>query len=112
MNIGSIWGVISKSGRSIYSATKHGLHGITTTLALELAPYDVLVNTVAPGQTMTELTRKNNTDKEIERMKQDIPVRRLAQPEEIAKVVFFLGNENNTYVTGQQIVVDGGLTIK
>ncbi len=112
VNIGSIWGCISKPGRSIYSATKHGIHGITMTLALELASYGILVNTVAPGQTRTELTIKNNSAEEIEKMQKDIPVGRLAEPKEIAEVVFALGNEKNTYITGQQIVVDGGLTIK
>ncbi len=112
VNIGSIWGAITKAGRSIYSATKHGIHGITMTLALELAPFGILVNTVAPGQTMTDLTRKNNSEDAIKRMEQDIPLGRLATPEEIAKVVFFLGNEGNTYITGQQILVDGGLTIQ
>ena len=112
VNIGSIWGSITKAGRSIYSATKHGIHGITMTLALELAPFGILVNTVAPGQTMTDLTRKNNSEDAIKRMEKDIPLGRLARPEEIAKVVFFLGNEGNTYITGQQILVDGGLTIQ
>lgn len=112
VNIGSIWGVISKPGRSIYSATKHGIHGISKTLALELAPYGILVNTVAPGQTMTELTVRNNPGDAIKKMEEEIPVGRLAQPEEIAKVVFWLGSEENTYITGQQVVVDGGLTIK
>lgn len=112
VNIGSIWGVISKPGRSIYSATKHGIHGITKTLALELAPYGILVNTVAPGQTMTELTVRNNPGDAIKKMADDIPLGRLAQPAEIAKVVFWLGSEANTYITGQQIVADGGLTIK
>ena len=112
VNIGSIWGAITKAGRSIYSATKHGIHGTTMTLALELAPFGILVNTVAPGQTMTDLTRKNNSEDAIKRMEQDIPLGRLATPEEIAKVVFFLGNEGNTYITGQQILVDGGLTIQ
>lgn len=112
VNVGSIWGVISKPGRSIYSATKHGLHGITMTLALELAPYGILVNTVAPGQTLTDLTRKNNPPDVIRQMEKDIPLGRLARPEEIAEVIYSLGNERNTYITGQQIVVDGGLTIK
>ena len=112
VNIGSIWGTITKPGRSIYSATKHGIHGITATLAVELAPYNILVNTVAPGQTFTELTIKNNTQDEIEQMEKDIPLGRLAKPEEIAKVVFFFGNETNTYATGQEIIVDGGLTIR
>lgn len=112
VNIGSIWGVIAKPGRSIYSATKHGIHGITSTLAAELAPYNILVNTVAPGQTLTELTLKNNSPEDICKMEKDIPLGRLAKPEEIAQAVFFLGNERNTYITGQQITVDGGLTIQ
>lgn len=112
VNIGSIWGVIAKPGRSIYSVTKHGIHGITCTLALELAPYNILVNTVAPGQTLTELTLHNNSPEDIQKMEKNIPVGRLASPDEIARLVFFLGNEENTYITGQQIVIDGGLTIE
>ena len=60
VNIGSVWAVVSKPGRAIYSATKNGLHGITNTLALELAPHNILVNTVCPGFVLTELTLKNN----------------------------------------------------
>lgn len=112
VNIGSIWGVISKPGRTGYSMTKHGIHGLTKNLAVELAHHNILVNTVAPGQTLTELTIKNNSPEAMEQMKKDIPIGRLAEPEEIAKAVFWLGNEENTYITGQQIVVDGGLTIK
>ena len=112
VNIGSIWGVISKPGRGVYSATKHGLHGITNTLALEAAPFHILVNTVCPGQTMTELTLKNNSPEEIRQMEREIPLGRLARPEEIADVVYFLGSEQNTYITGQQIIVDGGLTVQ
>lgn len=112
VNIGSIWGIISKPGRGVYSVTKHGLQGITNTLALEVAPYNILVNTVCPGQTMTELTYSNNSLEDIWKMEREIPVGRLAKPEEIANVVFFLGSENNTYITGQQIVVDGGLSVQ
>lgn len=112
VNIGSIWGGIGKPGRSVYSATKHGIHGITSTLAVELAPYNILVNTVAPGQTLTELTLRNNSHEEIRQMEKDIPLGRLAQPEEVARLVLFVGNEENTYITGQQIFIDGGLTIK
>lgn len=112
VNIGSIWGVISKPGRVGYSMTKHGIHGITKTLAVELAKDGILVNTVAPGQTLTELTKKNNSKEEIRLMEKTIPVGRLADPAEIAQAVFFLGNEKNTYITGQELVVDGGLTIQ
>ncbi len=111
VNVGSIWGVISKPGRTGYSITKHGIHGLTKTLALELARNGILVNTVAPGQTMTDLTRKNNPPEAIRQMEADIPLGRLADPAEIARAVFFLGSEDNTYITGQELIADGGLSI-
>lgn len=112
VNIGSIWAVVSKAGRCVYSATKNGIHGVTNTLAIELAPYNILVNTVCPGFTLTELTRKNNTPEQIAEISKDIPLGRMAEPEEMAEVVFFLASEANTYLTGQKITVDGGFTEK
>ena len=112
VNIGSIWAKVSKVGRGMYSAAKNGVHGITNALALELAPYNVLVNTVCPGFTLTELTKQNNTDEQIKEISSMIPLHRMAQPEEIAEFVFFLGSERNTYITGQKILIDGGYTIQ
>ena len=112
VNIGSIWAVVSKSGRGIYSATKNAMHGITNTLALELADHNILVNTVCPGFTLTELTVKNNDTESINKICNDIPLGRMALPEEIAEFVFFLVSEKNTYITGQKITIDGGYTIK
>lgn len=112
INIASIWAVVSKDGRCVYSATKNGIHGVTATLSVELAPYNILVNTVCPGFTMTDLTKKNNSPEAIAQITKDIPIGRMAEPNEIAEVVFFLGNETNTYLTGQKIVVDGGFTGK
>jgi len=112
INIASIWAVVSKPGRCVYSATKNGVHGVTNTLALELAPFNILVNTVCPGFTLTELTKKNNSQEEIEKISADIPLKRMAEPQEIADVVFFLGNEKNTYLTGQKIIVVGGFSSK
>lgn len=112
VNIGSIWAVVSKGGRCVYSATKNGIHGVTNTLAVELAPDNILVNTVCPGFTLTELTKKNNTDEEIKTISSDIPIGRMAEPEEIAEVVYFLCSEKNTYLTGQKITVDGGFSEK
>lgn len=111
VNISSIWGIVSKRGRTVYSATKHGIHGITKTLAVELAEYNILINTVAPGFTLTELTSKNNSPEQIADVSNDIPLKRMAQPSEIAKAVCWLV-ENNTYITGQLIAVDGGFTSK
>lgn len=112
VNIGSIWGIVSKRGRVVYSMTKHGIHGITKTLAVELAEYNILVNTVCPGFTLTELTYKNNTAEQIKRIEQDIPIGRMAQPDEIADAIAYLADERNTYLTGQLIAVDGGFTSK
>lgn len=112
VNIGSIWGTVSKPGRVVYSATKSGIHGVTKTLAIELAPWNILVNTVSPGYTLTDLTIKNNSESQLATIRENIPLGRLADPDEIAKVVFFIGNENNTYITGQEILVDGGFSVQ
>lgn len=112
VNIGSIWSVVSKRGRTIYSVTKHGIHGLTKTLAVELAEHNILINTVCPGFTLTELTRKNNTQEQIDEISKEIPLGRMANPEEIASVVCYLVSERNTYLTGQLIAVDGGYTSK
>ena len=90
------------------SATKNGIHGVTNTLAVELAKYNILVNTVCPGFTLTELTKKNNTAEEIKKISDEIPMGRMAEPKEIAQVVYFLCSDDNTYLTGQKITVDGG----
>ncbi len=112
VNIGSIWAVVSKEKRSIYSATKNGLHGITNALAIELAPYNILVNTICPGFTMTELTKKNNSPEQIEIISKEIPLGRMAQPVEMAEMIYFFGSVYNTYVTGQKIIVDGGYSVR
>ena len=112
VNIGSIWAVVSKPCRLLYSAAKNGIHGVTNTLAVELARDGILVNTVCPGFTATELTRSTNTPAQIAVIEQEIPMGRMAQPPEIAGVVYFLCSEENTYLTGQKITVDGGFTVR
>jgi 3-oxoacyl-[acyl-carrier protein] reductase len=108
VNISSIWGAITKPRRVTYSMTKSGINGLTRTLAVELAPYNVLVNAVAPGYVNTDLTKQNNSPVEIEKIRNSIPLGRLAEPGEIAEVVAFLSSARNTYITGQVIVTDGG----
>ena len=110
VNIGSIFGIVSKAKRAAYSATKWGLIGFTKAVALDLAPHNILVNAVSPGFVNTELTRKILGDKEIKEITETIPQQRLASVVEIAKTVVFLGSEHNTYITGQNIIVDGGFT--
>ena len=75
-----------------------------------VAPYNVLVNAIAPGFVNTEMTRRNNTREQIEAIEKNIPAGRLAEPEEIAEATAFLASEKNSYITGQTILVDGGFT--
>lgn len=110
VNVGSIWAVVSKAGRCTYAASKNGIHGVTNTLAVELAPYHILVNTVCPGFTLTDLTYQNNTAEQIADITKDIPLGRMAEPWEIAELIYFVGSEANTYMTGQKITIDGGFT--
>lgn len=108
INIGSVWGSITKPGRVTYTITKSGLEGLTRSLAIELAPYNILVNCVAPGYVNTEMTRKNNSLPQLGKIRSAIPLKRLCEPVEIAEVVLFLASEKNSYITGQTIIVDGG----
>lgn len=108
VNIGSIWGVASKEHRTLYSATKFALNGITKSLSKELGIHNILINTVAPGYVNTEMTLKNVSEKEQNHIKSSIPLKRFAEPIEIAELVHFLLSEKNTYITGQTIIADGG----
>lgn len=110
VNISSIWSTITKPRRLPYTTSKSALNGLTRAIAIEFAPYNVIVNAVAPGYVDTELTRQNNSPEEIDIIRQSIPVRRLAEPSEIAEVVEFLCSTRNTYICGQVIFVDGGYT--
>ena len=108
VNVGSIWGVIGKPKRSVYSLTKFGIHGLTVGSAVELASQGILINTVSPGFVMTDLTRANLNEREITTLSGQVPIARFAEPEEIATVVLFLASPLNTYVTAQNVVADGG----
>ncbi|MFA4905573.1 MAG: SDR family oxidoreductase [Candidatus Margulisiibacteriota bacterium] len=112
LNISSIAGIVSKSTSSAYSASKSGLIGLTRASALELAPYNVLVNALCPGTTMTDMTKESLSKEQIESIELGVPLGRLARPEEIARFALFLCSDMNTYITGQTIVVDGGTIIK
>lgn len=110
VNVSSIWGFVSKEGRLGYAAAKTGIIGATRTMALELGRDNVLVNAVAPGFVNTELTKQNNTLDQIAEIESKLPLGRMAEPEEIAKFVYFLASDENTFITGQTILIDGGYT--
>jgi len=110
VNIASIFSKISKEKRSAYTATKFGINGLTVGASNDLASYNILVNTVSPGFVLTDLTKKNLTETEMECLSNQIPAKRLAQTSDISNVVIFLLSDLNQYLTGQNIVVDGGFT--
>lgn len=109
--ISSLYGFTARKGRIPYVISKHGLMGSVKTLAIELAPYNVLVNAVSPGYVNTKMTSKNNDSETIKKLVQGIPLGRMGSPEEIAKVVSFLVGNSNTYISGQDIIIDGGYSI-
>lgn len=110
--ISSLYSVVSRENRIAYSSSKSALLGLTRTLALELAPYNILVNSVAPGYVFTEMTQKNLSEKEIEDIKSSIPTGRFQNVREIADAVCFLTSDNNLSITGQQLIVDGGFVCR
>lgn len=110
VNIASIWSVVTRPGRSVYTLSKNALVGLTKTLAVEWASHNIMVNAVSPGFTLTELTRTTNTVEQLESIEKIIPAKRMAEPIEIARVVAFICSDFNTYLTGQNITIDGGFT--
>jgi len=111
VNIASIWGDKTISKRLSYTTSKSALIGMTKTLAVELAKYNIQVNTVSPGFTNTKLTNGILSKKQIKELVSNVPMGRMADPAEIARIVMFLCSNQNTYITGQNIIVDGGFSI-
>jgi 3-oxoacyl-[acyl-carrier protein] reductase len=110
VNIASIWSVVSRPGRGSYSASKFALDGLTAALAAEVAADGVLVNCVSPGFVDTELTRSVLGEDGVAQLVSEVPAGRLAQPDEIAALVAWLAGPENTFVSGQNIVIDGGFS--
>ena len=110
VNIASIWSVINRPGRSSYGISKNAIHGLTKALSIELAQFNIMVNSVSPGFTMTELTKTTNTKEQLVELAGRVAAHRLADPQEQANVVAFLCSEQCSYMTGQNLVVDGGYT--
>ncbi|MES2615094.1 MAG: SDR family oxidoreductase [Bdellovibrionota bacterium] len=110
VNISSIFGKISKEYRAAYSSTKFALDGMTIALAAELAQFGILANCVSPGFVDTELTHQILGDDGIRDLSKQIPMKRLGTPQEIAKFILWLSSEENTYLTGQNIAIDGGFS--
>jgi len=110
VNISSVVGIMGNAGQTNYSASKAGLIGFSKSLAREVASRGVRVNVVAPGFVETDMTKKIG-EKAREVLKAQIPLGRTAQPEEIASTVVFLVSDRASYITGQVLIVDGGMAI-
>ena len=111
VNVASIWSQITKPERALYTTAKTGMLGFTRALAVEYAPWNVLVNAISPGFTSTELTKQSLSASEMKLLSKQIPLQRFANTDEIAMAVLFLCSDLNSYITGQNITIDGGYTL-
>ncbi|REJ67101.1 MAG: 3-oxoacyl-[acyl-carrier-protein] reductase [Planctomycetota bacterium] len=109
INISSVSGLMGNPGQANYSASKAGLIGFTRTVARELAKRKITVNAICPGFIESEMSAALG-DKILDEAKKRIPANRLGTPEEVADVVLFLASDAGSYITGQVITIDGGMT--
>ena len=110
VNISSVVGVAGNAGQSNYAASKAGIIGFTKSLAKELSARNIRVNAVAPGFIDTDMTSVL-TDKVKENIYAQIPLKRMGDAKEVANVIYFLSNDESSYITGQVINVDGGMVM-
>jgi len=107
INLGSIWVELAMPRRLAYSASKNALHALTKAITSEYSDKGIIANTISPGFIGTDLTYQNNSESELQQIKDKVPLKRLGTPEEVAKLVYQLTVENS-FITGQNIIIDGG----
>ena len=110
INISSVVGVVGNAGQSNYAASKAGIIGFTKSVAKELASRNIRANCVAPGFIKTDMTDVLSEEVK-ENIHNQIPLKRMGEPEEVANLVYFLGSEESKYITGQVVHVDGGMVM-
>jgi len=110
VNVSSIWGKKAKEYRGSYGTSKFAIDGMTTALAAEVAEFGILANCVAPGFIETDMTRQVLGEDGMRELAAAVPARRLGKPDEVARLVAWLVSPANTYISGQNIAIDGGFT--
>ena len=111
INISSVIGQIGNAGQSNYAASKSGIEGMTRALAVELGSKNININAIAPGYIDTQMTMELN-EEILNNMKKNIPLNKLGNSEDVANLVCYLSSDLSSYITGQTINIDGGMTIK
>ncbi len=112
INIGSVHGIRSWQGLAAYAAAKTGMISLTRTMALELAPCNINVNLVSPGAIAVGSNLERTSDAEfMAQVKKEIPLGRMGEGEEVANLVLFLASDESDYITGTDMVIDGGLLL-
>ncbi|QLC25405.1 SDR family oxidoreductase [Parasphingopyxis algicola] len=114
VNVGSILSRYGDPGLTAYTATKHGILGITRAMAAELGPEGIVVNCVQPGAIMTGMTRDTfeTSPEAVDHYTTKCVLGRIGEPEDIGDVIAFLSSDDARFITGQGIIVDGGLTLR
>jgi 3-oxoacyl-[acyl-carrier protein] reductase len=108
INITSVVGIVGNAGQTNYAASKAGIIGFTKSLAKELGSRNIQVNAVAPGYIETDMTSKLNEEQKKTLM-ENVPLKRMGTPSDVAAVVRFLASSGSDYITGQVVCVDGGM---
>ena len=113
INISSIFGIVAGKKRTVYSMTKFGVEGLTKGMAIDLAKYNIRVNSVCPNLVMTPRTKKYFADKKYNKyVKESTPINKVVTVSDVATAVAFLASDSSSMITGSSIVIDGGWTAK